>query len=178
MHWIAKIVVISISFFFIAENPVAIQWKENYKLSWEDFQGIPPKQSSFVASTESGIYFSYSTQNTNGTISLTTLVTANFYPKNSWYFPNAVNAVILKHEQGHFDISEIHARELRKKFAFYTFTENYKNELQSMYSETENNRNAMQNKYDIETNHSRILEKQKDWEVFIQKELYRLKSWK
>lgn len=177
MYWIAKIVII-LSLFFIAENPVAMQWKENHKLSWEDFQGIPPKQSSFVASTESGIYFSYSTQNTNGEITLTTSVTANFYPEKSWYIPKDVNEAILLHEQGHFDISEIHARELRKKFASYTFSENYKNELQSMYSETENNRNTMQNKYDKETNHSKILEKQKEWEVFIQKELYRLKSWK
>jgi len=177
MYWIAKIVII-LSLFFIAESPVAMQWNENYKLSWADFQGIPPNRNSFVASTESGIYFSYSTENTNDEITLTTSVFAKFYPEKSWYLPNDVNAAILKHEQGHFDISEIHARELRKKFAAYTFSENYKNELQKIFSETENNRNTMQNKYDKETNHSKILEKQKDWEVFIKQELYRLKNWK
>ncbi|PKP25129.1 MAG: hypothetical protein CVU03_09455 [Bacteroidetes bacterium HGW-Bacteroidetes-2] len=178
MYWISKIIVFCIPLFFVAENPVAMQWNENYKLSWDDFQGTPPNKSPFVASTQSGIYFSYSSQNKNGEITLTTSVSANFYPENSWYFSKNVNAAILKHEQGHFDISEIHARELRKKFSMYTVSENFKNELQSIYSETENNRNTMQNKYDKETNHSKIIEKQKQWERFIQQELSRLKNWK
>ncbi len=177
MHFTAKIFFFILPLLIITEEPLMV-WEENYKLSWGDFQGNAPDKSRFVASTQSGLYFSYSVQNTNGKLSLTTIVTANFNSKESWYLPGKVNDLILAHEQGHFDITEIHARKLRKEFSVYTVTKNYKNDLQTMYTNAENNRKAMQLKYDKETNHSIILEKQKGWDIFIEKELMRLDRWK
>jgi len=177
MHFTIKILLFLLPLLITTEEPL-MTWEEGYKLNWEDFQGKIPKQTQFAASTQSGLYFSYSVQNTNGNLSLTTLVTANFNPKESWFKPDKVNAIILSHEQGHFDITEIQARKLRKEFSNYKVTKNYKNDLQSMYTKAENDRKAMQMKYDKETNHSIILEKQKEWNNFIQKELSRFDSWK
>ncbi len=177
MHLIAKLFLFLLPLLITVDEPLMV-WEEDYKLSWEDFQGKIPKNTQYAASTQSGMYFSYSVQNTNGELSLTTLVSANFNPKESWYKPEKVNAVILAHEQGHFDITEIQARELRKNFAAYKVSKNYKNDLQSIYTKAESDRRAMQIKYDKETNHSIILEKQKEWDIFIQKELKRLDNWK
>jgi predicted secreted Zn-dependent protease len=39
---------------------------------------------------------------------------AEFYPGSSWVKPNRKLASLLKHEQGHFDITEIYARKMSK----------------------------------------------------------------
>lgn len=164
--------------FTVTEDPVTIPWEENTKLSWEDFTGKPDSGSSFVASTHSSIVFSYSVKSENGSLSLTTETNAYFYPEMSWFIKGEVNAHILNHEQGHFDITELHARKLRKAFAEYNVTENFKKELTAIFTSLNNERQKMQNLYDKETNHSRNVEKETAWKKFIAAELREYAPWK
>ena len=96
-----------------------ILWSESYKLSWADFQAKPNIGSGFVASTNSGISFSYSFSYSEekGDFDLDFTIQSNFYPTLSWYIASEVTENTLKHEQTHFDISELHARLLRKKIS-------------------------------------------------------------
>ena len=41
-------------------------------------------------------------------------IVAEFYPNSSWVKPNRKLASLLKHEQGHFDITELYVRKMRK----------------------------------------------------------------
>lgn len=164
--------------FTLTGNPIIILWGEDPKLSWEDFRGKPDPESPFVASTHSSIVFSYSMKSVNGELSLTTETDAFFYPEMSWYKKGEVNAHILNHEQGHFDITELYARKLRKAFAEYKVTENYKKELSAIFTKLNNERQQMQNRYDKETNHSQNVEKEIQWQKLIATELQKYARWK
>jgi hypothetical protein len=168
-------------FFFLANaQPISekILWTENQKLTWEDFRGKPIRSASFVASTNTGISFQYSYSNKNGEINLDYTVECFFSPENSWYLPEKVNPYILKHEQAHFDISELHARMLRKNLAAKKFSKNIKSEIESIYKQIEQKRRAMQTKFDAESDHSRNEAKEAFWQKYIPQQLAEYESWK
>jgi len=155
-----------------------IVWDENYRLKWSDFQAPTRPSVSYVASTSSGISFSYSYSEKNGEIDLSITIHSNFYPKKSWVNPKKASDYILAHEQAHFDISEIHARMLRKQISETTFSKNIKNELTSLYNKVDKKRAAMQHLFDEESDHSKIKEKELEWETYIKQQLKTYDSWK
>ncbi len=78
----------------------------------------------------------------------------------------------LIHEQGHFDITEIFARKLRKRVQeFVPKRGDLGHQLRLLYDETESERDAMENLYDKETKHSIDAVRQAYWNGRIQKEL-------
>lgn len=175
-----KLLFVSI-FFFLSipqSNTEKILWQENQKLSWEDFKGKAVPSASFVATTNTGISFEYSYSMKNNEVSVKYSVTSFFYPQGSWFVPEKVNLHILKHEQAHFDISELHARILRKNLAGKKFTKKIKSEIESIYTQVEQKRRAMQTKFDAESDHSRNLEKEAFWQKYITQQLAEYESWK
>lgn len=153
-------------------------WNENQKLTWEDFRGKPVPSASFVASTNTGINFQYSYSIKNDQVAVEYSVESFFYPEKSWYQPGKVNQHILNHEQAHFDISELHARMLRKNLEGKKFSKKIKSEIEKIYRQIEQQRRAMQVKFDAETDHSRNVEKEVVWENHIAKQLENYESWK
>ena len=165
-------------FLFPQNNPEKIFWNENQKLTWEDFRGKPVPSASFVASTNTGISFQYSYSIKNGVMDVNYSVESFFNPEGSWYIPQRVNPHILRHEQAHFDISELHARILRKNLDGKKFTKRIKSEIESIYQKVEQQRRAMQTKFDAESDHSRNTEKETFWQKFIAKQLAEYEPWK
>lgn len=168
-------------FFFISSpqnDSEKIQWKENQKLSWEDFRGKPVRSASFVASTNTGISFQYSYSIKNGDINVDYFVESFFQPEGSWYIPEKVSPYILRHEQAHFDISELHARMLRKNLYGKTFSKKVKSEIEGIYQQVEQKRRAMQTKFDAESDHSRDEEKENFWQKYIANQLVEYNAWK
>ncbi len=166
-------------FFAIPQgNPEKMEWDEHRILTWNDFQAVPDKSASFVASTNSGISFSYSYTTKNGKIDFTYSVASFFYPKKSWFKPTEVDDYILKHEQTHFDISELHARKLRKSIDNATFSKNLKTEIESLYNVNEKVRRAMQQKFDKETDHSKKRKEEVRWENYVAQQLREYARWK
>jgi hypothetical protein len=163
---------------FSSSEREKIEWTEDYKLSWSDFKGEPNRSSGYVASTNSGISFSYSYGFKYDELVLEYEVKSNFYPTLSWYIPSIVTENTLKHEQTHFDISEIHARILRKRISEAQFTNMVETEIESLYNQVEVERRAMQNKFDEETDHSNIRDKEIAWEKFVAQQLKDLDDWK
>lgn len=153
-------------------------WNENKKLTWEDFRGKPIPSASFVASTNTGINFQYSYSLKNDEVSVEYSVASFFYPEKSWFQPGKVTQHILNHEQGHFDISELHARILRKNLDGKNFSKKIKSEIEAIYRQVEQKRRAMQVKFDAETDHSRNENKEILWEKDIAKQLQQYESWK
>lgn len=163
---------------FPQDDSEKILWNENKKLTWEDFRGKPIRSASFVASTNTGINFQYSFTIKNSDVAVEYSVTSFFYPEKSWFQPGKVNQHILNHEQAHFDISELHARMLRKSLAEKKFSKKIKSEIEGIYRQIEQKRRAMQVKFDAETDHSRNEEKEIIWEKQIAKQLKNYESWK
>ncbi|MDU8885528.1 DUF922 domain-containing protein [Yeosuana sp. MJ-SS3] len=157
----------------------SLLWNENYKLSWKDFKAHPRLEVDAVALTVSGISFSYSlSQNDNEDYRYQTFVEAHFYPEKSWYKAEVSNNHILKHEQLHFDLTELYARKLRKRIAETTFTKQIRSELNQLNDDINEELKITQDKYDFETNHSINIEVQKEWEDYITKELKKLRAFR
>ena len=168
--------------FFLISNPQndseKIQWKENQKLTWEDFLGKPVRSASFVASTNTGISFRYSYSIKNEDVNVEYSVESFFQPQGSWYIPEKVSPYILRHEQAHFDISELHARILRKNLKGRKFSKKVKSEIEGIYQQVEQKRRAMQTKFDAESDHSRDEEKENFWQKYIANQLAEYNDWK
>jgi len=77
-------------------------------------------------------------------------ITAYFVPSRSWARRSSIgNASILAHEQLHFDIVELFARQLRKKLAETPLTpSNYNKVVQRLKKTSFSRMQAMQEKYD------------------------------
>ncbi len=163
---------------FTQSDSEKIPWNENKKLNWEDFRGKSVPSASFVASSNTGINFQYSYSLKNNDLDVKYSVESFFYPEKSWFQPGKVNQHILNHEQAHFDISELHARILRKNLASRKFSKKVKSEIEGVYQQIEQKRRAMQVKFDAETDHSRNVEKEILWEKQISKQLQQYESWK
>lgn len=92
----------------------SIRWSKEVKLEWKDFKGAVPfgdignkKAISSLEILASGIDFY------EDSIPVFKIETY-FYKKGSWAILKTDD--VLLHEQGHFDITEIYARKLRKHY--------------------------------------------------------------
>lgn len=82
--------------------------------------------------------------------------------------PDTVQTHVLKHEQGHYDLARIAARELNAMLAGFNY--NPKRSVwqaDSMYRSVNTRLRQLQVVYDRETNHSRIYDQQSRWEKLI-----------
>ena len=81
----------------------------------------------------------------------------------------AVSAALLKHEQGHYDIIALGAREFHKKAAALSaLTEQeLNNKLDKLQEEMTKKADEADARYDVQTNHSRNKQKQQEWERLI-----------
>jgi hypothetical protein len=149
-----------------------MQWQET-PLTWKDFAGAPDLQNDFDASTNSGISYSWSLRSSETKAEFFYKVQSFFYPELSWVKPGKDSAMLLKHEQLHFDISELHARKLRKIMDGFVpdLKTDLKKVLERIYQKNETARRQMQERYDRETRHGQNEEAQVKWEIFIRSEL-------
>jgi hypothetical protein len=154
-----------------------ISYDDHSVLTWEDFKGEPVFDSEFHANTNSGFSYSWSYKTSNGEVDLQYEVYSTFYPNGSWVHPDYKTEKLLKHEQAHFDISEIHARKLRKAMQAYTPGRSIRKDLQKLYNDIELQRVEMQGEFDLESAHSMNLEAEQKWQLRIAKELEKLKDY-
>ncbi|WP_424494539.1 DUF922 domain-containing protein [Salinimicrobium sp. GXAS 041] len=156
---------------FSQNAEVKMPWSAEMPLSWENFEATPDENNRFSAMTNTGIAYSWSLKSFMGKNDFQYEVQSNFYPGNSWVKPDKKDAYLLAHEQLHFDISELHARKLRKALEEYKLTKNVKQDLQKIYKAIELQRHEMQQKFDLESRHSTQKEAEDKWQKFVRSEL-------
>lgn len=164
---------------YAQETGGKIYWQEE-PLTWNDFQAPPVKSSPYQANTNAGLSYSWGLRAENGIVELQYEVLSYFNPHLSWVVPASRNEYLLKHEQLHFDITELHARKLRRELANVTVDKlgkNAKSVLNAYYKRVEKERDLMQRKYDKETNHSINKEAEAKWQKFVKEELDKLKDY-
>ena len=164
LFFIATIISVSLS----AQNKVT--YKDYPKVDWSDFYATPPV-SNFSASISTGLSYSWSLISGPNGVKFDYEIQANLHRDSSWSKYTSGKYEVLKHEQLHYDITELFARKLRKAFSEYKVTKNVKRDIERIYKKIESERNQMQIRYDKETNHSLITSKQKEWEVFVFEQL-------
>ena len=145
-----------------------ISWSKVRKLKWEDFCSTVPKNHPHQASTHSGIYNSFYTKGD----SIKFTIRADFYSMKSWVKKDQKTKSLLRHEQLHFDITELFARKFRKALTeMYWTKSNLSNNFNKLYKTTREACTKYQELYDAETDHSKKKEKQRVWEERIEREL-------
>lgn len=173
MGFIVKTIIVGSLLFFQGfllwgQEEEAIEWDPEYRLSWEDFRATPPLTGNIAATTASGISYYFSSTEVSGEMEVDFTVKCFFYPEKSWYKPEICNAVVLSHEQLHFDISELFARKMRRQLNSTRFTRNIKAEIRAIYRKINEELAAFQDRYDLETDYSRNVGQQKAWNATIQ----------
>lgn len=149
-----------------------IRWTKDVRLSWSHFKGKPDRFSQMDALTESGITFSWSCDWRGFKLE----ASAIFVPEGSWV--KEPTDALLHHEQGHFDITEIHARKLRKFFDEHPDPCRLgKSGIDHAAKAIIDDSYAMQNAYDAATHHGENTRAQKEWLSKIADLLDELEPW-
>lgn len=153
--------------------PGVLAWSASRPLMLADFRGRPAPGQPHAALTSSNINSGISCQ---GNV-FTGTARASFDPATSWVRdPAHLTPALLRHEQLHFDIAEVHARRLRQQLrtlrlpcsdalgpAFRKLSEaGY-----AAWQEAEDT-------YDRETNHGLLAAPQAAWEARVRQQLAEL----
>ncbi|NRA94179.1 MAG: DUF922 domain-containing protein [Psychroserpens sp.] len=163
----------------LSPNDEVMEWNASRQLTWEDFRGKPNRQTSAAAVTASGITFSYSVRTSDDVIvSFDANAEAHFYPDNSWYIPERCNDYILKHEQLHFDITELHVRIFRYRMLRLRVTQNVRQELDRLHKQINKELAEMQTAYDEQSDHSRNKDSQAQWNAYVAENLEKFKAFR
>lgn len=143
-----------------------ILWNHHIRLTWDDFQGPADKQRrvGVQAATQVMIELNSHIESNQAHFS----VSCYFEKPSSWTI-NRESDYLLAHEQLHFDIAELYAREMRKRLKALSGVchGNLESRVRQIYREVNREHNAFQDRYDRETEHSKNRGKQAEWEVKV-----------
>lgn len=152
-----------------------IVWEPGRTLAWDDFNPRTGSAGVFKAMTTSGMR--YTIDAPDGKVRIH--AEAYFLPGESWVHIDHKQASLLRHEQGHFDLSAVYARRLSaalKPFEVTAaeFTERRLNEqAEALFQQFYVELNETQQRYDRETVHGTLDDAQLRWEAWISTELSR-----
>ena len=179
----------------LKSDPNVIIWNEKRPLSWEDYQGKADSLIPHSAMTANSVFADCKAKliltKTKVKFQITDIqVHAYMIKSMSWVKQELVNQQgserILKHEQGHFDITEIFVRKLMRKMEMETtkkhtckgktpqeqqaFAEKESQRiLQEITDEISSERAKFNNKYESEKNHGMNIAIQKMYDEKIAK---------
>ncbi|WP_439153247.1 DUF922 domain-containing protein [Winogradskyella sp.] len=154
-----------------------IEWNANRKLTWDDFKGEPDtiNHPTTLAMTNSGIgYESGINMFKEGKV----FVQSFFYTNKSWVTPEGRSDYVLRHEQIHFDITEIYSRKLRKELAGANITSKNSQNAEPIFNRIINELTKRQDRYDEETMRGDRKETQEHWEAVVKLELAKYNLYK
>lgn len=148
------------------------RWEQHPALSWDDFKGrARPTTGEPSAVTDTGFRVQLECRES----ALDIRVVVEFYPNSSWVKAARKSAELLRHEQGHFDITELYARKMRKAIreAKIGCADDRKAEAEGkrIFDGLDREWERAEKAYDAETKDGTDLRKQKDASGRIGREL-------
>lgn len=146
-------------------------WKADVPLTPQDFQAKRSAYGKTVPAYTSSAIYLYQ-KDDNG--SLNFYVEALFMKSKSYMKDQSV--YILKHEQVHFDITEIYARKMRQRIAATDFTRvrDVVKEIQKIYDKIMAEWQREEERYDKETQHGINAATQNTWNERVAAQLVEL----
>jgi len=161
-----------ISFQFSVAQDEELSWSADEKLTWNDFKASPDYSHPYAAITYSGMSYGFSAEVINGEVYVNYKVNCFFVANKSWVKRRYLgDNELLRHEQLHFDITELYTRKFRAELKKMSFTDNVKAEIKAVYKRITKEKVSFQEKYDLETDHSKNEAAQKRWQLNIDSEL-------
>ena len=149
-------------------KPNCIVYSTQRSLLISDFAGPAQEDAPELAATYSGIAFSTTGATEKGQLVINVILTPYFDKAKSWFKEAGKNAVLLAHEQAHFDITAIKACELAEAIKKADFTkDNYLSLFDQLQKKYIGESNDEQNTYDNETRHGTIPDAQQAWQKRI-----------
>ncbi len=94
-----------------------------------------------------------------------------FNTYQSWVLPEGITEYVLRHEQIHFDITEIYSRKLRKALTDSKITSDNAQRAKPIFDKIFIDLQKRQDKYDRETQRGSKEETQENWEAIVKIEL-------
>lgn len=153
-----------------------IYYSKDKKLTWQDFTGEPIMTGNVGAITMSGFGYKASLKKAGDKGQLNIAVYCYFTKNKSWVKPSAKTGYILKHEQGHFDISYLASQLFIKKAKeLSNDAVSCNKSLPELYTNVIAQMNKMQNDYDTQTRNGRDEISQEKWDLFFSEQLAALK---
>ena len=160
---------IALSIMSNGQEEQLLEWSPIKRLTWNDYLAEPSSSSDIAAITSTVLRMEYSIRNNI----LSYKISCQFLKTRSW--GKYKTDYILKHEQGHFDITEIFARKLARELKEYKFNpRKYQDDLGKIYKRLMEEEEEFQHRYDIETDYSRNKERQGEWLKKIDNELSKI----
>jgi hypothetical protein len=153
-----------------------IEWTANRKLTWEDFKGVPKSFSNTNVAAQTYCGFGFQTNYVTLLTKTKIFVTTTFNCNLSWVRPDQKGRTdLLEHEQGHFDLCEVYARQLRKKLREKKMTVfNLNTDANIIFKDVYKSYLDRQELYEKETNYGLNRQKQIEWDNIIANELNEL----
>ncbi len=149
-----------------------IPWREDRKLTWNDFLAPPDTGSAFHALSSTGIAFSSTAKIHGKQVFVDFEVQCFFDPYESWVIAGNYSPSLLAHEQLHFDIAEVFARKLLKRLAGIEYrVEDYREQMDAEFESVLAEMEEIHNRYDRETAHGLNEAVQQKWALMVQKKL-------
>jgi len=142
----------------------SLAWS-THRLSWRNFHGRPRLGTSTAAQTSSGVTYVVECHGERFRYA----VLATFSPAESWVRPDipphrAASPRTLKHEQTHFDITEVFARRLRRAFStVQAICPSHPKNARKLFERLSRESQSIQEQYDQETAHGTALDAQARW---------------
>lgn len=165
-----------ISLFGFSQDRQEKSWGRS--LSWNDFKGEPKTNVHHEAASNMGVAMDYTWKWRNKQLNLKYKVKTVFNQNYSWVKSGKKSQKLLRHEQTHFDITEIMARKLRKFLAENKFKlKAVRSKIDEVTHILQQENKAMQESYDQETNHGNNSKKQQKWERHVQNKLTALQKY-
>jgi hypothetical protein len=156
----------------------AVTWSADRPLRWADFASTSPHAGDEGALTAYSVF--YGANCAGKTFDF--LAVAGFLPKDSWVRPDvtldrARSERTLRHEQTHFDLTEVFTRRLRKSFTdLYQPCTRVDRDLDSLAAQVLRSEKEEQQRYDQETRHGLAADAQAEWERRVKEDLASLRS--
>jgi len=165
---ISEAVKVNVTIAKTMDKPNNIVYSTKRQLQISDFAGRPQDDAVELAATYSGISFSTTGTTEKGQLVINVILTPYFDKAKSWFKEAGKNAVLLAHEQAHFDITAIKTCELAEAIKKAEFTkDNYLSLFDELQKKYIGESNDEQNTYDNETRHGTISNTQQAWQKRI-----------
>ncbi len=146
-----------------------IKWSAGTLLTWNDFKGPIDHTRGVSAAVGCGMKYNYryfpSDKDSSYTVKFD--VYSFVDPQKSWSMKERECPPLLNHEQGHFNLCEYFARQLKLAFESAHYTKKVNEEVKAIYDKYEVQLNKMHDVYDTKTNHGADVNVQAKWNVFI-----------
>lgn len=170
-------------------NSSVIFWTEGRRLQLQDFKVVNDSLNSVddkvSALTRTGITYYLTTDKVNGRpVSIRITVEATVHKQNTFIkervldYNASVKQRLLIHEQKHFDISEIFARQAVRDLQNLKLSANYRKEIADFVQAKFKAAETYQRLYDESTQHGEDFAAQEEWNDNIADQLEELEAYK